>query len=93
MLNKDVQIFKSERFSVLYSSIRRTACSRTPYMLPHFSGHRPMTPLLLLLRPQLRRLLPITPDHDHGEEASHNRNPQQHQDDWYSYGPDSGREE
>ncbi|KAK3071410.1 hypothetical protein LTR53_008687 [Teratosphaeriaceae sp. CCFEE 6253] len=53
-------------------------------------SRRLLHPLLL---PRLERLLSITPDHDHTEEAADDRAAEQQEDDGDADGPDAGREE
>ena len=48
---------------------------------------------LLFLRPQLRCLLPVTPDHNHSQEAPDHCTSEQCENDGYPDRPDAGREE
>jgi len=74
-------------YNVIYSPILPQAT---------VSNHHPL-PLGFLLprlyRPRLRSFLPITPYHNHTQEAAHDCRAKEYQDDGYADGPDARGEE
>jgi hypothetical protein len=70
-------------------------CSRYPFLDRelHISVTAQSSPSLALRLRSLGRSLPITPDHNHAQETSHNRTAEEQEDYWNANGPDAGREE